>query len=1218
MRRIITKLDQTLHAILWLLAFTLIPLAVVVGLGREFFPLVADQKAWFEKTISEQAGVYLRIGDLEAGWPIMSPVLTAKNIELFHPNDPAEVLLNIPEVSLQPNWWASLRSFSPRIEVAVKGLSLTLAQSADGHIGIKEFAHLQGSEDEDAEAGIRWLLKQPKIALFESQLFWELEDQQPQRISNIKIQQQSSSNDYRMMAEFHIGDAAAKQRLIFQVNGDPLLWRNQNWQAYFDIAELSDWQVWQLALPEAWRVQNLSGSANIWLDAKRGQLPGIKAALTNVSAVFDIPSYGRYALEQVSGELQGDRTNELWSIRADNLSGLLNQHVMPLRRLVIHQQAEGLDIALAQVELESSLALLQQQGVLAKTVVDQLHDLEPKAYIPRLRIQLTKDEESNWSWRRISAEFKSLALNKTPTTPGVQGLAGWFDASPDKGIAYIDSANAEINLHTIFREPITVNRLTGGLRWLRHEGGWHVDSGLMQLANSHAHGQAQLGLRISTEPSVPSRIELLARLNRASVQQAYRYVPWKSAGDGTLAWLKGALKSGEVRNGDFLYSGEFGQYAQLPGQFEMSLPVRAGSIDYVSGWPAVNELNGNVAIRGRALTVTGTDARIMSAKVSDLRAEIPDLRKSVLQVDSKLDLDLNDLQSLLADSPLAKVTGSLADTILLSGPSKATLALTIPLANPDPKVQVDAALLDATVSLPKQRLQFSNVKGDVSFSTDSGLNTSELVGQLLGQQATLSMSGTARRGKWSNQLINLRGSADVPALSNWLKLPLNAHLTGAASYVADVRIPIGGNASELEVRSDLRGITSKAPEPLSKARQAALPLHYKSRLGSKRDTASLSVGDLAKARLSWHDDALQSVVVAIGRAAPREAAKGFTLLVDADRLNVNKWYSYIQSQKTTESGGLAFNKMQINANEALLGQQWVDDLNIEVELGADKAWQLRLQGAKLRSLPKLPSLTGAAMISRDGNDWQADPISVRVGATSFTGNMLWRDRGAVVTRLQGQLQGADIGKVLAQFEVPAFIESNAVKADVSLQWPGHPEDWALNRLKGKFSAELTQGRLKEAGGINLLARGFGLLNAGNLMRRLKLDFTDVTKKGLNYDRINLQGELKSGLANPASFVLEGPTVNVRGNGWVDLNRQTLEQDLRVDVPVSSAVPLVAGFLAGPIVGGALVAADILLDKQLSKVTSLRYRVSGLWSDLKLDDERLDGPLAEAILEAVNP
>ena len=1017
------------------------------------------------------------------------------------------------------------------------------------------------------------------------------------------------------MAEFQLGDSSAQQRLIFQVDGDPIFWRQQNWQAYLDIAELSDWQLWQALLPEPWRVQQLSGAANIWLHAKRNQMPKASVMLTKASAIFDVPNFGRVSLRDVSGVLQSELNDSLWTFRADRLSGFINQQSMPLRRLVIHQQSDGLELALAQIRLENLVKLATQYDVLPNAIVNELNVLQPQGMVPRLRLMLNKDNDNHWQWQQVSAEFKALALNKTSKTPAVLGLAGWFDATPEKGIAYLDSARSEINLHTTFREPIEINKLVGGLRWFQVEQGWHLDTGVLQIDNPHAQGHAQLSLRLSANPASPSRIELLARLNQAQAKQAYRYVPWPKASDATLAWLKRAITAGEVINGDFVYSGEIGQHAQLPSQFEMSLPLRAASLDYVSGWPAVYGLNGNVAIRGRALTVTGSSAGIMSAKATELRAEIPDLAKSVLQINTQLDMNLTDLQRLLAESPLAKKTAGLAEIISLAGPSKASLALTIPLANPNPKVQVSATLDNASISLPKQRLQYSNVSGEVSFDSDAGLSSSGLVGQLLGQEATLVLTANTRRGRWTQQQVNLTGGADVATLSNWLKLPLNAHLTGASSYIANVKIPIGRGVSELDVRSDLRGIQSKAPEPLAKARQAALPLRYQTRLGSNGNTARLSIGDVAQARLRWRNEDLRGVLVAVGGAAPQEIADGFVLMVDTKRLNVNTWYDYIQSQKAASSAGLPFNKMQISANEARIGQQWVDDLNVEAELAADKGWQLRLQGAKLRSFPGLPALSGAAIISRNGNNWQADPISVRMGATSFVGNMLWRDRGVVATRLQGQLQGGDIAKVLTQFAVPPFIESDTAKADVSVQWPGHPEDWNLSRVKGKFTAELNKGRLKESGGINLLTRGFGLLNAGNLMRRLKLDFTDVTKKGLNYDRISLQGELNSGVANPASFVLEGPTVNVRGKGWVDLNRQTLEQDLRVDVPVSSAVPLVAGLLAGPIVGGALVAADILLDKQLSKVTSLRYRVSGPWKNLKLDDERLEGPLAETLLEA---
>ena len=63
----------------------------------------------------------------------------------------------------------------------------------------------------------------------------------------------------------------------------------------------------------------------------------------------------------------------------------------------------------------------------------------------------------------------------------------------------------------------------------------------------------------------------------------------------------------------------------------------------------------------------------------------------------------------------------------------------------------------------------------------------------------------------------------------------------------------------------------------------------------------------------------------------------------------------------------------------------------------------------------------------------------------------------------------------------------------------------------------------------------------------------------------------------------------------------------MDVPVSSALPVVAGFLAGPIVGGALVAADLLLDKQLARLTSIRYHVTGTWDDLRINDEAIVKP-----------
>jgi uncharacterized protein YhdP len=54
----------------------------------------------------------------------------------------------------------------------------------------------------------------------------------------------------------------------------------------------------------------------------------------------------------------------------------------------------------------------------------------------------------------------------------------------------------------------------------------------------------------------------------------------------------------------------------------------------------------------------------------------------------------------------------------------------------------------------------------------------------------------------------------------------------------------------------------------------------------------------------------------------------------------------------------------------------------------------------------------------------------------------------------------------------------------------------------------------------------------------------------------------------------------------------LEQFFEISVPMSSAVPYAAAVVAGPIVGGALVAAEAVFDNSMTKMTTLHYKVAG--------------------------
>ncbi|MFX9934747.1 AsmA-like C-terminal region-containing protein, partial [Acinetobacter baumannii] len=79
------------------------------------------------------------------------------------------------------------------------------------------------------------------------------------------------------------------------------------------------------------------------------------------------------------------------------------------------------------------------------------------------------------------------------------------------------------------------------------------------------------------------------------------------------------------------------------------------------------------------------------------------------------------------------------------------------------------------------------------------------------------------------------------------------------------------------------------------------------------------------------------------------------------------------------------------------------------------------------------------------------------------------------TSLKGAIEARDLARLLDQAGQQAFISSEQATAKGSLHWPGDPGDFAVDRLQGSIEMRLKNGRLVEAGKINLLTRVFGLL-----------------------------------------------------------------------------------------------------------------------------------------------
>lgn len=1218
MTHVVSRFDLILHRSLAVLAGVLIPLALIVGLGRELLPYIGDQKPRIEQWLSAKAGLDIRFGSLEGDWHQLSPVLTARNIALRDPAHPERVLLTLPSISTTPDWWATLRDRSPRLRTTVSGLQLTLLTDAQGGIRVQEFAGLGQSDPAKALQTLRWLLAQPGLSLQDNQLSWQVAGQPGLAINNLRLTQFNGHGDYRLQVAFRLAQSDVEQHALLVMSNDPLQWRRSPWQIYLQLSHLPEWQPWLTSLqsvwplPAGWAMQLRQGDLKLWLKSQAGAPSAATAVLGNVAATVTVPKYGEQIASAISGVISAERNADSWVLGGDDLAGQVNGMALPLRRIAVNYSPTEMTLAAARMSLPQLQAHAQRLQLIPASWSERIAVAQVQGVLPRAHVQL-QHEQDGWKFLSAEAEFKALTVQPDGSRPGVERMAGWLRSGAHAGMAYFDTRQARVLLPDIFREPVAIDSLQGGLRWQYRDGLWHVDSDVLKLVNADAEASAQFALRLPAAHPADGQLELLAGLTKGKVASAYRYVPWHAAGDHTLAWLQRSLVAGEIEQASFMHTGPL-RGGPDGGRLDMQFKMINATLDYLPGWPAVSGLDAVVDISGHALKVRGERGQILSAQARQLVAEIPDLKHAVLKIDSDLAIDLADVDKLLAESPLRAHTAAIAQRLELSGPAQAHLALSVPLATGKTDVRVDAQLNGAAVALPDENLRFEQVRGALSFDSSSGLDAKALQARLWQQPATVQLQGDRRGGHWWQQKVQVQTAVSMSALSRWSGVDVLRYARGLAPVTVVMNLPVAApGLSSLQISSDLVGTQILLPAPLGKSADTALALRYQTTLGNSLEhKASATLGNDLRMGIVTRAGHLHRALLRYGVAGLAWPTQpGLAAELRVPKFNVGSWQSFLarpvlvtQGRKDPAEGLPGLRQISLETDDLQLGSEHFANTRIKA-IKQDMGWEVQVKGLQPARWPNWPVTEIATTVQSQGNAWQLSPLTLKQPQLSFAGSASWGQLGNEQTLIKGQLDAADIGDVMAQMGIAHALSSDSVTVSGELSWPGALNDFNLDQSSGTIDATLKQGHLREVSGVNLATRVFGLINASNLLRRLRFDFTDITRKGLNYDKITVKADLKQGIFRPAQFDLEGPTVQIRGRGWVNLNNQTLDQQLRVGVPVSSAVPVLAGFLAGPIVGGALVAADLLLDKQLAKLTSVRYHVSGSWDALVVDDEALE-------------
>ncbi|NHN39676.1 TIGR02099 family protein [Pseudomaricurvus alcaniphilus] len=229
--------------------------------------------------------------------------------------------------------------------------------------------------------------------------------------------------------------------------------------------------------------------------------------------------------------------------------------------------------------------------------------------------------------------------------------------------------------------------------------------------------------------------------------------------------------------------------------------------------------------------------------------------------------------------------------------------------------------------------------------------------------------------------------------------------------------------------------------------------------------------------------------------------------------------------------------------------------------------------------------------------------------------LFWQKTAAgEATTFKGVLRGRNLVDVTDAWQLPRLLESKSINMDAALNWQGSPAMFAVNTLQGDLQLDIRDGRFYQSTGqaSSAFLRLVGLFNFDSWTRRLQLDFSDVYKGGMPFEKIDGKMRFAEGIMHLTQPIeVSNTSSKMQMGGRINLVDETLDTSLVATLPVGGNATFLTALIAGlPAAAGVYLASKIF-EKQMDKVASLSYRMEGPWSDPKISFDKLfDNKAAE--------
>jgi len=1238
--------------------------AIVLSLRYWILPNVENYRDDIAQAVTRASGQRVTIGSIKANWEGLRPQLELGDVQVFdRAGRPALALSRVDNVLA----WRSLVYLELRFHTLhIYRPDLFVRRNAKGVLSV---AGIELNET-SADSGFSdWLLRQGEVRIHDARIVWQddLRGAPPLELKQVEFRLDNSGSRHRFgLHAVPPADLAEPLDVRGDLRGDSVRdfaqWHGRLYLA-LGYADLAAWRAWVQYPVE---FQRGAGALRLWLDFDAEtlaqaiadvRLANVRTRLAPELQELDLSALnGRVSWKQLRGGFEVG-TSRLDLVTTGGLS--LPPADFSLRYFAAtgEQPVHG-EIKADALELEPLVALAEHLPI-DKQLRERLVAYSPRGGVYDLALKWSGElpDPRQYSAR---ARFVNLGVKTSPPMPGLVGMTGSVEASERGGSLALASQASRLELPRVFADALEFDTLSAQVSWSVGAERTEIRLGSVRFGNAHATGSVSGSYRVDGGPGV---LDLTGTLNHADARQVARYVPL-AVGNATREWLANALVAGRSSDVKFRVKGNLADFPFVDGKsgvFQVSAHATDGVLQYVDGWPRIENIVVDLNFRGKRMDINASQATIFGARLTKVHAAIADLQSAdpMLEVNGEAEGPIPDFLRFIEESPVATMIEHFTENSRGQGRGKLQLKLAIPLVRHDEtKVSGAFQFMSSQLTPGADLPPLEQVNGKLEF-TESSLRAQNVTAAILGGPATINAS-TQRDGVVR---VTVQGRATADALRRTLNVPMLVSVQGAADW--RTTFTMRKRPADIVVESNLQGLAFELPAPLAKTAAESVPFRIeRNMLGPQQDRVLLSYGNIVSMNLVRTREgprfAIERGTVTFGGPAPAPERPGIAVSGTLAAFDLDQWRAALSAAKedtrfdvasinvklgTLDAFGRRFHDTAVNARDQ--GGAWVASVSGR-ELNGEVTWRAQGKGrlvARMKDL-KIPAGNAgsagahpavAADKSRvleppaldlvvenfqmrdmnlgklellavpDGRDWRIEKLALSNPDATLTADGLWQAQlSQPRTQFNVKLEVHDIGKLFTRLGYPEGVRRGTAKLDGSVAWSGAPYEIDYPSLTGNLVLEANNGQfVKVDPGIGKL---LGILSLQALPRRITLDFKDVFSDGFAFDEILATVKINKGVAATENFRMQGPPARIQMSGEVDLARESQKLRVRVTPAVGASVATLIGF-ANPLVGLGSFLASTIFDDPLGKLVSYQYDVTGTWSDPQV--AKVTGTAAQA-------